>query len=208
MNHLWSLLSALLLLLSYCQSLSSEENEVLKPVQFNKSLLIENAIGNISETESQTPTNSPTWNTTLTPVKNTSTTLYCPGNQIFLENSTDCGCPFHLVKNGDDCYCPQGFTLTGEMECEDVDECNEEALGPCGPHAICSNTPGSYSCSCLHGYLMGATGCQDIDECGLAKVTGLQACPSNAECKNTIGSFHCFCPLGYVMALNGHVVLM
>lgn len=42
----------------------------------------------------------------------------------------------------------------------DVDECEGE--GPCGLHASCINTPGSYSCSCHRGYLMGTRGCQGL----------------------------------------------
>lgn len=40
----------------------------------------------------------------------------------------------------------------------DIDECGEDA--PCGPHANCTNTAGSYSCRCHRGYLKGAEGCQ------------------------------------------------
>ena len=32
----------------------------------------------------------------------------------------------------------------------DVDECMEQS--PCDPNATCTNTPGSYSCSCNEGY--------------------------------------------------------
>lgn len=46
----------------------------------------------------------------------------------------------------------------------DVDECGGEEPGPCGLHASCNNTPGSYSCSCLRGYLMGAGGCQGLPQ--------------------------------------------
>lgn len=48
------------------------------------------------------------------------------------------------------------------LVCADVDECADEEPGLCGPHAVCVNTPGSYSCNCLHGFLMGAAGCQGL----------------------------------------------
>ncbi|KAF3834878.1 hypothetical protein F7725_027436 [Dissostichus mawsoni] len=180
--------------------------------------------------------------TTVSP--STSLPPQCPGNQVKLENSTVCSCPSGMVKDGDNCSCPGGFTLEGAAGCKAapltttvspstslppqcpgnqvklenstvsscpsgmvkdgdnyVDEC--EAGGQCGLHADCTNTPGSYSCSCLRGYLMGAGGCKDIDECALAAVTGLQACHGDAECRNTPGAFTCSCPAGYVMALNG-----
>ncbi|KAI2652330.1 Alanine aminotransferase 2 [Labeo rohita] len=76
--------------------------------------------------------------------------------------------------------------------------------GPCGYHANCTNTPGSYLCSCFRGYLMSAEGCTDVDECALAAVTGLQACGSGAVCTNTPGSFTCSCPPGFVLALDLH----
>lgn len=44
----------------------------------------------------------------------------------------------------------------------DVDECAGEGPGPCGLHADCTNKPGSYSCACVWGYLMGPDGCQGL----------------------------------------------
>lgn len=40
-----------------------------------------------------------------------------------------------------------------------------EEPGPCGLHASCINIPGSYSCACLRGYLMGSGGCQGSSAC-------------------------------------------
>ncbi|XP_039984519.1 multiple epidermal growth factor-like domains protein 6 [Xiphias gladius] len=207
MTHLWTLLSALLLVSPVAEPLSSpeeNENEVLQhtEAEFTKNQEIENAIGNLSEpTPSHTPNASAPLTTTVSP--SSSLVSQCRGNQVMLESSNSCGCPSGMVTVGDNCTCPVGFTLEGAAECKDVDECEGEALGSCGLHASCTNTPGSYSCSCLRGYLMGAGGCQDIDECGLAAVTGLQACQGDAECKNTPGSFKCSCPAGYVMAIDG-----
>ncbi|CDQ69890.1 unnamed protein product [Oncorhynchus mykiss] len=105
---------------------------------------------------------------------------------------------------GEICTYPVGYTLQGAAECLDIDECKGDGPGPCILYANCTNTPGSYLCKCLRGYLMGTGGCQDIDECALAEVTGLQVCGSGADCRNTPGSFSCSCPIGYVMALDGH----
>ncbi|MEQ2261746.1 hypothetical protein XENORESO_015105 [Xenotaenia resolanae] len=209
MMHLWTLLSAvlLLLLLLVTEGLSNHEgndNEVLKQIETNlnrsQNPEIENAIRNITEVmQSDTATTSPMIKTSrLSP-----TVTGCPGNQVTQEGSTGCGCPPGTVQNGDNCTCPLGFTLQGTDECKDVNECEGEGPGPCGLHASCTNTPGSYSCSCLRGYLMSSAGCQDIDECALAAVTGLQGCQKGSECKNTLGSFTCSCPVGYVSALNG-----
>lgn len=36
----------------------------------------------------------------------------------------------------------------------DIDECGNS---PCDPKGSCTNTPGSYNCSCSHGYIPGGT---------------------------------------------------
>ncbi|KAK6314419.1 hypothetical protein J4Q44_G00158780 [Coregonus suidteri] len=190
------------------------DNEVLKLTEASltksQNLEIENAIGNFSRTEqgdgpTATPAASFTTTSTPSPAPTPTPTPKCPGNQVALVGSEGCGCPVGMVNiGGEICTCPVGYTLQGVSECIDTDECKVEGPGPCSLHANCTNTPGSYLCKCLRGYLMGAGGCQDIDECALAEVTGLQACGSGADCRNSPGSFSCSCPVGYVMALDGH----
>merc|ERR1712136_719792 len=65
---------------------------------------------------------------------------------------------------------------------EDVDEC--AGTNPCGPNTVCTNTIGSYACSCLPGYTGDDAGCIDINEC-----ENKDACGENEECMNTEGSF-------------------
>ncbi|XP_036393857.1 adhesion G protein-coupled receptor E1-like [Megalops cyprinoides] len=82
--------------------------------------------------------------------------------------------------------------------CSDRDECKDTSV--CGPNANCSNTVGSYTCSCHHGYRapLGVTltssnhPCQDIDEC-----TDTSVCGPNATCSNTVGGYSCSCHHGY-----------
>ncbi|XP_019624444.1 PREDICTED: complement component C1q receptor-like [Branchiostoma belcheri] len=81
--------------------------------------------------------------------------------------------------------------------CEtDVDEC---ATGNGGCAQNCTNTVGSFSCSCYTGYKFNNDGvsCDDIDEC--ASNNG--GCSVN--CNNTIGSFECYCGDGYVLDGDG-----
>ena len=35
----------------------------------------------------------------------------------------------------------------------DIDECADPDSNDCDDHAICTNTPGSFNCSCVKGYL-------------------------------------------------------
>ncbi|XP_078670984.1 uncharacterized protein LOC144911074 isoform X2 [Branchiostoma floridae x Branchiostoma belcheri] len=81
--------------------------------------------------------------------------------------------------------------------CEtDVDEC---ATGNGGCAQNCTNTVGSFSCSCYTGYEFNNDGvsCDDIDEC----VSNNGGCSVN--CNNTIGSFECYCGDGYVLDGDG-----
>ncbi|CAJ0922029.1 unnamed protein product, partial [Ranitomeya imitator] len=83
-----------------------------------------------------------------------------------------------------------------------VDEC-AALTPPCGLDANCTNTIGSFICRCHRGFLQGPFGCEDVDECQVAEITGLQACPPHSTCLNTIGSFSCSCDKGFVFGLDG-----
>ncbi|XP_068721771.1 uncharacterized protein [Montipora capricornis] len=63
---------------------------------------------------------------------------------------------------------------------------------------ICTNTPGSFICSCAIGYGLASDGisCLDIDEC-LVKNGGC-----SHDCYNYPGSFYCGCPEETTMAEN------
>lgn len=77
----------------------------------------------------------------------------------------------------------------------DVDECKNS---PCGSGSLCTNLPGSYSCSCPAGYIGNPTpkeGCIDQDECLTSAAESL--CGQSAECVNTPGSYFCQCPAGF-----------
>ena len=80
----------------------------------------------------------------------------------------------------------------------DIDEC-AEGIDQCAQN--CSNTIGSYTCSCNAGYTLNADGrvCTDINECAL----GTDQCSQN--CQNTIGSYTCSCGVGYRLNAFGRI---
>ena len=76
----------------------------------------------------------------------------------------------------------------------DTDECASSSANTCSSNAICTNTIGSYFCTCKSGFNGNGVTCTDLNECTL----GTHNCNSNAGCTNTVGSFTCSCKSGYV----------
>ena len=76
------------------------------------------------------------------------------------------------------------------------DDCisDGEPSSVCDTNAACSNTPGSFECTCNPGFEGDGTTCSDINEC-LGDVVEL--CGYNTVCMNTEGSFDCLCIDGY-----------
>jgi CUB/sushi domain-containing protein len=74
--------------------------------------------------------------------------------------------------------------------CQDIDECAEE-LDTCSVLATCINTPGSFECECLPGFVGNGIVCVDDDECANSP------CDPFAICTNTTGGFECACPSGF-----------
>ena len=125
------------------------------------------------------------------------------------EGSFNCICPDGFL--AEDGYkqcrtCESGFEPGIELgTCQDIDECE---LDSCG-YGSCSNSIGSFNCTCPDGFLAGEgnqqcrtcesgfepgielEACQDIDECEL------DSC-GYGSCSNSIGSFNCICPDGFL----------
>ena len=74
----------------------------------------------------------------------------------------------------------------------DVDECLSDN-GGCDHN--CTNTEGSFECSCLKGFLLDSnmTSCSDIDECSRGEC--------DHTCVNLPGSYFCQCDAGYTLDL-------
>jgi MYXO-CTERM domain-containing protein len=97
------------------------------------------------------------------------------------------------------CTCNSGWRGTGTAargtgdRCVDINECTE-LTRTCSP-GTCTNTTGSYRCTCPSGYRGQPTGgsCVDIDEC--AELPGV--CDVGT-CSNRAGSYTCACPAGYM----------
>ena len=74
-------------------------------------------------------------------------------------------------------------------QCNDVNECATGNM--CDSNATCSNTLGSYNCSCNAGYEGSGRVCKDINECSSSP------CDANAVCSNNDGSYVCTCNDGF-----------
>ncbi|XP_028394541.1 fibrillin-1-like [Dendronephthya gigantea] len=73
----------------------------------------------------------------------------------------------------------------------DIDECCFNDT--CHVKATCSNTPGTFVCTCFEGYEASGVYCKDINEC-----EHVNYCKNpNVDCVNTEGSFYCTCSSGF-----------
>lgn len=92
----------------------------------------------------------------------------------------------------------------------DINECLDMTLNLCDGNATCTDTDGSFDCSCKVGFTGDGRMCTgmcmvlvdtlqldsfcpvDVNECDLS-----MPCDENALCTNTIGAFECSCNLGF-----------
>ena len=98
---------------------------------------------------------------------------------------------FIFTNGSSECRCHAGYRSNGQTTCTDINECNNESQ-LCPNNATCTNTIGSYICSCNSGYTGDGKTCSDINECH-----GLHECSPDATCTNTDGRYTCECRRGF-----------
>ncbi|KAI8481558.1 transmembrane receptor protein tyrosine kinase [Branchiostoma belcheri] len=116
------------------------------------------------------------------------------------EFGSDCAHTCHCA--GGDSVCPAdtGVCTSGGCaagwqgdSCQtDIDECTA-GIDNCDTQATCTNTDGSFNCTCNSGYTGDGVTCSDADEC----YTNADNCHTHATCSNMEGSFNCSCNPGY-----------
>ncbi|XP_060554180.1 mucin-like protein isoform X1 [Ruditapes philippinarum] len=94
--------------------------------------------------------------------------------------------------------CPKGreHWMPGYNQiCTDIDECSVDYSGADKCEQNCTNSDGSFMCSCFNGYELNTNGhsCDDIDECS----RGIQVCGRTEICVNTLGNSSCLCAPGF-----------
>ena len=77
------------------------------------------------------------------------------------------------------------------MTCNIGDQCADN----CHINADCTNTSGSFECTCHTGFIGDGVSCTDIDECAENKDNCLELV--DTDCTNTLGSFECKCKTGF-----------
>uniref|UniRef100_A0A8C0C8B8 Adhesion G protein-coupled receptor E1 n=1 Tax=Balaenoptera musculus TaxID=9771 RepID=A0A8C0C8B8_BALMU len=98
------------------------------------------------------------------------------------------------------CNCLPGFSSPtgnnwnpgkpGHFTCTDINECLYS--GVCPEHSECTNSLGSYRCSCQVGFTSNNSICEDVDECADPRT-----CPEHSSCHNSLGSYSCVCNPGF-----------
>ncbi|KAL9975103.1 hypothetical protein ACROYT_G012219 [Oculina patagonica] len=116
--------------------------------------------------------------------------LSCMSFNFWLETK-QCDLNNHSRETCPVCYQAAPSRYMG-MARSDIDECSNGSHD-CDVNANCTNTVGSYNCTCKEGYAGDGRSCSDIDECS----NGSHNCDVNANCTNTVGSHECTCKEGF-----------
>ncbi|RDD36690.1 Mucin-like protein [Trichoplax sp. H2] len=86
---------------------------------------------------------------------------------------------------------PIGDHYVQSSAVSDFNECSSSQYNNCTGGQQCTNTVGSYNCSCRAGFTFNIASklCIDLNECSAA----VKPCHVNATCTNTNGSYTCAC---------------
>ena len=100
--------------------------------------------------------------------------------------------------------CQDGHYCKTDMDqptCYELDECDIDNIyfngtAYCGEEAYCTNTVGSFTCTCDSGFIAHTawTGCRDKNEC----TEGGSSCRANTDCWNLYGSHNCTCKVEHL----------
>ncbi|KAK4816339.1 hypothetical protein QYF61_015653 [Mycteria americana] len=133
--------------------------------------------------------------------------LLCRGGTcVNTEGSFQCDCPLghELSPSREECIVkwqekitfPYKSRLTTNVASPDIDECMI-MNGGCDTH--CTNSEGSYECSCSDGYALmpDVRTCADIDECE----NNPDIC-DGGQCTNIPGEYRCLCYDGFMASMD------
>uniref|UniRef100_A0A2C9KEN1 EGF-like domain-containing protein n=1 Tax=Biomphalaria glabrata TaxID=6526 RepID=A0A2C9KEN1_BIOGL len=116
--------------------------------------------------------------------------------------STNATCSYGCRINSNnekECFCPRGYSLTGQDKCEDVNECLLNATNLCSNRNGCINTNGSFVCTCEVGFKLD----NDNRSCVACNVgTWGQQCVNSCACG--LGADHCDSKTGCVCKAGYH----
>ncbi|KAL3836478.1 hypothetical protein ACJMK2_021910, partial [Sinanodonta woodiana] len=121
----------------------------------------------------------------------------CPYPYYGINCSETCNCGIGALKCDPirGCLCLIGWK---GVNCDiDIDECKENKIVCGDPLKTCTNTMGSYYCSCLSGYAAQNNTCQDFNECNDPSANTCEQI-----CSNTLGGYTCSCRYGYIIDPN------
>ncbi|KAH9505487.1 hypothetical protein Btru_057440 [Bulinus truncatus] len=92
-----------------------------------------------------------------------------------------------------ECFCPRGYTLSDNSDCQDINECLSNTDNLCTNKSACENTNGSYTCSCEAGMKLD----NDRRTCTACKgETWGRDCVNSCSCG--VGADHCDAKIGCV----------
>ena len=95
--------------------------------------------------------------------------------------------------------CASGYGADDAGTCLDINECTSGSA-TCDPHALCLNTPGSYTCTCAPGYAGNGRSCTGISCAGLPTPANATLVLSNGGVYPSTASYAC--NLGFMLVGN------